>query len=146
MPAVAQGWPGMETTWVKGLALPLTIGEPWTNYLISLCLSFLMCKVEMIEMVLTSQALGKILQINVCEVLSPDLVQIKRDDVDVGNHDHCICLSSLLALPQFRPAPPMDAHLNECDLPYYSRLSLHPIVHTSCQREASQASAALLAL
>lgn len=74
----------METAWVKGLALPLTSGEPWTNYLISFCLSFLMCKVEMKEMVLTSQAVGKILQINVCEVLSPDLVQIKRDDVDVG--------------------------------------------------------------
>lgn len=39
-------------------------------------------------MVLTSQAFGKILQMNVCEVLSPDLVQIKHDDVDVGNYGH----------------------------------------------------------
>lgn len=39
------------------------VGKPWTSYLTSLCLSSLICKRELIEMIPTSEAHGKILQL-----------------------------------------------------------------------------------
>ena len=47
--------------------------------------------------------------------------------------------SLLLALPQFRCATPMDAHLDKSDLPCFLRLPLQPIFHASYKENASKA-------
>lgn len=121
------------------------MGEPWTNYLISLCLRFLFCKVGMIEMIPTSQALGKILQVSMHKVLSPGLVQIKCGDVGVGSYCHCIYLPCWHCPHSGQPLSWMFIWTS-MTCPTSPGPPLYPILHTSCQREASQSPAAPLIL